>query len=269
VQQQIIIEKLMTDILGERGDAIPERPTRVAEQSRESQLPKRFYDDVSVARREGLLAVELDGRPIKTPGKQSLAFESLVVAEAVAEEWRGQSERIDPMTMPLTRLANTAIDGVATDMQAVKEDIVRYAGTDLLCYRAGRPQGLIDRQNALWDPLIDWAQAALGVRLALAEGVMHVEQPEGSIAAFSAHIGQINNPLKLAALHVATSITGSAILATALLRGKVSLDEAWEISHVDEDWNIAEWGEDKEVAQRRAARFVDMKAAALVLEQAA
>ena len=259
----------MADILGERDDAVPERPTRVAELSRESRLPKRFYKQAAVAKRDGSLAVELDGRSVKTPGKNLLAFSSQTVAEAIADEWRDQGERIDPLTMPLTRLANTAIDGVATDMQAVKEDIIRYCGTDMLCYRAGRPQGLIDRQNALWDPLIDWAQAALGVRLALAEGVMHVEQPEGSIAAFSAHIGQVNDPMALAALHVATSTTGSAILATALLKGEVSLDEAWEIAHVDEDWNIAEWGEDEEATQRRAARFVDMKAAVLVLKQAA
>lgn len=258
----------MADILSERDDAVPERPTRVSEPSRKSQLPRRFYKEVSVAERDGLLAVELDGRPIKTPGKQSLAFKRQMVADAVAEEWRGQGVHIDPMTMPLTRLANTAMDGVATDMQTVKEDIVRYAGTDMLCYRADRPQGLIDRQTVLWDPLVDWAQAALGVRLALAEGVMHVEQPEGAIAAFSSHVGQVNQPLTLAALHVATSITGSAILATALLKGEVTLDQAWKIAHVDEDWNIAEWGEDEEAAERRATRFVDMKAAALVLEQA-
>ncbi|MGI9357515.1 MAG: ATP12 family chaperone protein [Rhizobiaceae bacterium] len=259
----------MADILGERDDAVPQRPTRVSEMSRESQLPRRFYKDVLVTERKGRLVAELDGRPIKTPGKQLLAFESPIIADAVAEEWRGQRERIDPMSMPLTRLAHSAIDGVAIDMQAVKEDVVRYAGTDLLCYRAGRPQGLIDRQMALWDPLIDWAQAALSVRLALAEGVMHVEQPERSIAAFSAHVGDVNDPLTLAALHVATSITGSAILAMALLKGEVGLDKAWQIAHVDEDWNIADWGVDDEAAHRRAARFVDMKAAALVLEQAA
>ncbi len=257
----------MSDILGERDEAVPAQPTRVAEPSRESQLPKRFYKDASVAERDGKYAVELDGRSVKTPGKQALAFASLTIAEVVVEEWRSQKEHIDPLTMPMTRLANTAIDGVASDMQAVKEDVVRYAGTDMLCYRTSGPQGLIDRQNEMWDPLIDWAQATLGARLSLAEGVMHVQQPEGSIAAFSAHVGQIDDPMTLAALHVATSITGSAIIAMSVFKGEHTLEEAWDIAHVDEDWNIAEWGEDEEAVQRRAARFIDMRAAAVVLEQ--
>ncbi len=258
----------MSDILGERDKAVPDRPTRVAEPSRESQLPKRFYEDVSVALHDDAYAIELDGRTVKTPGKKLLGFTTPSIADAVAEEWQAQLEHIDPMTMPMTRLANTAIDGVASDMQAVKEDIVRYAGTDMLCYRANGPQGLIDRQNALWDPLIDWAHRALGVRLSLAEGLMHIEQPEGAIAAFNAHIGHINDPMTLAALHVATSISGSAIIAISILRKERTLDEAWEIAHVDEDWNIAEWGEDEEAAERRAARFVDMRSAAFVLVQA-
>ena len=259
----------MADILGERDETYPDRTTRVAEQSRESQLPKRFYKDVAIAERDGLFSVELDGRSVKTPGKRPLAFAVRAIANAAVEEWRAQEDHIDPVTMPMTRLANTAIDGVALDMQAVKEDIIRYSGTDMLCYRASSPKGLVDQQNKLWDPLIDWAQSALGARFSLAEGVIHVEQPEASIAAFSAHVGQVNDPLTLAALHVATTITGSAILSIALLKGERSLNEAWQIAHVDEDWNIEQWGEDEEAKERRAARLIDMRAAAIVLEQAA
>ncbi|MDD9909748.1 MAG: ATPase [Ahrensia sp.] len=259
----------MSDILGERDAAVPKDLTRVAEPSRESQLPKRFYDVASVEPGEGGFLIQLDGRSVKTPGRATLAFSSPDIAQRVADEWQAQSERIDPLTMPMTRLANTALDGVASDMQAVKEDIVRYAGTDMLCYRADRPDGLVNRQNALWDPLIDWAQAGLGVRLALAQGVVHVAQPQASIAAFNVHLGAIDDPLALAALHVATSITGSAVIAMALYKGESDLPTAWEAAHVDEDWNIAEWGEDEEAKQRRAARHVDMEAAAFVLGQSA
>ena len=259
----------MADILGERDDNIPDRPSRVSEPSRESQLPKKFYDDVSVTERNGQFAIELDGKSAKTPEKSMLAFSNAAIAEVAALEWREQGERIDPMTMPMTRLANTAIDGVATDMQAVKEDIIRYAGTDMLCYRADGPAGLVDRQTSLWDPIIDWAQSALSVRFTLAEGVMHVEQNPQAIGAFGVHVGQIDDPLTLAALHVATSITGSAILAMALLKDEVELKQAWEVAHVDEDWNISQWGEDEDAMQRREKRLVDMTAAAFVLEQTA
>ena len=257
----------MRDILGDRDGAVPDVPTRVAEPSRESQLPKRFYDDVSVVQEEGQFLIHLDKRSVKTPGRNLLSLPVQSLADDVAAEWQAQSERIDPMTMPFTRLLNTAVDGVATDMQAVKEDIVRYSGTDLLCYRASGPEGLVKRQMELWDPWIDWAQAVLGCRFDLAEGVMHVEQPAESIAAFSAHVGLINDPLILASTHVVMTLTGSATLAMAVQKGELGCDDAWLAAHVDEDWNIAEWGEDEEAAERRAKRFVDMKAACRVIEE--
>ncbi len=251
----------MSDILGERDPHVPQIPSRVAEPSRESQLPKRFYKDVDVVFAEDRFTVTLDGKPVKTPGRLPLALASRDAIDLLAHEWKAQTERIDPMTMPVTRLVNTALDGVASDMQAVKEDIIRYAGTDLLCYRAGSPAGLVDLQTAHWDPLIDWAQAQLGARFVLAEGLMHVLQPPESIAAFGVHVAAIDDPVVLAATHVVTSLTGSAIIAMAVYRGELDRDEAWAAAHVDEDWNRSQWGEDEEASEIRAKRFKDMKAA--------
>ena len=257
----------MRDILGERDASVPDTKTRVAEPSRESQLPKRFYESATVEAVDGSFRPELDGRPIRTPGRAFVAATQRPIAERLAQEWGEQGERIDPMTMPLTRLVNTAIDGVATDMQAVREDIVRYAGTDLICYRAGEPEGLVTAQNEHWDPMVDWAQSTLGCRFILAEGVMHVTQPPESLAAFGTHVAAITDPLRLAALHVVTSLTGSATLAMAVAKGELECDEAWKAAHVDEDWNISQWGEDAEAKALRDRRFREMTEACFVLEQ--
>jgi len=251
----------MADILGERDENVPETPTRVSEPSRKSQLPKRFYQNVIVAEEDGLHVVKLDGRPVKTPGKAPLGSSSPDIAEVMASEWRDQVEVIDPMSMPVTRLVNTAIDGVASDLQVVQEDIVRFASSDMLCYRSDGPDGLDDLHREHWDPMIDWAHVALGARFSLAQGIVFVEQPADAMTAFNSHVGQIDDPLALAACHLVTSLTGSAIVAMAVYKGEIDLDEAWKIAHVDEDWNIAHWGEDDEARQRRAARLVDMKAA--------
>ena len=163
--------------------------------------------------------------------------------------------------MPLTRLVNTAIDGVANDPQAVIEDLLRFAGTDLLCYRADGPQRLVDRQTDLWDPVIDWAHATLGARLVLAEGVIHVEQPREAINALGIHVAAHDDPIALASLHSMTSLTGSALLALAVAREFLSAGEAWSAAHVDEDWNLEQWGQDAEAAARRAFRWGEMQAA--------
>ena len=257
----------MGDILGDRDEAVPDRPTRVSEPSRESQLPKRFYKQAGVADEDGQFAVVLDNRQVRTPGKASLAVPSEIIAQSIADEWHAQGERIDPMTMPLTRLVNTAIDGVANEMQGVKEDIIRYAGTDLLCYRVETPDGLVARQIEHWDPLLEWAQTTLGTRFVLAGGVMHVVQPVESIAAFSTHVGLIDEPLVLASAHVVTSLTGSAILAMAVVKGELGAEEAWQIAHLDEVWNEEQWGEDAEATERRSKRFVDMKAACFAIRE--
>jgi chaperone required for assembly of F1-ATPase len=187
-------------------------------------------------------------------------------ATLVADEFAAQGEVIDPVTMPVMRLVNTAVDGVATDPQAVLEDVLRFASSDLLCYRADAPQGLVDRQNKHWDPVLDWAQSKLGARFNLAEGVIHVEQPRETIAVLGSHLAQRAEPMRLAAIHVMTSLTGSALLALAVDFGEIDGEEAWTAGHVDEDWQIEHWGQDAEAVARRSARKRDMMAAVNLLE---
>jgi len=184
----------------------------------------------------------------------------------IADEFSAQEKEIDPARMPATRLANTAIDGIVNDPQAVLEDVLRFASSDMLCYRAGSPERLVNRQTELWDPLIDWAASDLGARFVLAEGVIHVEQPREALGAFSVHLGQFNDPFAIAALHTITTLTGSAILALAVAKGEITGAESWKLAHVDEDWTIEHWGEDAEAAARRAVREREMMAAVKMLE---
>lgn len=227
-------------------------PNRRAQNQMKRPLPKRFYKDVSVAPEGQGFAVLLDGKPVRTPGRALLVMPSEPAARLVADEFAAQGELIDPATMPVYRLANTAIDGVAADPQAVLEDILRFASSDLLCYRAGYPDALVNRQAELWDPVIDWARSALGARMALAEGVMHVEQPRESLAAIGVHLSQRTEPMRLAALHVITSLTGSALLALALDFGELDADAAWAAAQLDEDFQAEQWGRDSEAMARTA-----------------
>ncbi|MCT8996979.1 ATP12 family chaperone protein [Chelativorans intermedius] len=241
-------------------------PVRRAQKQMRKPLPRRFYKNVSVAGEGESYSVLLDGRAVRTPAGNTLALPNAQAAQLVAQEYDAQGEEIDPMTMPVTRLVNTAIDGVASDTQAVAEDILRFASSDLLCYRAEGPERLVEQQAQAWDPVLDWVEAELGARFVLAEGVMHVEQPRQTIAAVAAYLRPRRAPLRLAALHVMTTLTGSALLALAVEAGAIEAEEAWRAAHVDEDWNIAQWGEDAEAAARRAARRRDMMGAVALLK---
>jgi chaperone required for assembly of F1-ATPase len=241
-------------------------PVRRAQIQMKTHLPKRFYKTVSVAPVDNGFAVHLDGKPVRTPAKALLALPTEAAAALVADEFAAQGETIDPVTMPVMRLVNTAIDGVASDPQAVLEDILRFASSDLLCYRADAPQGLVDWQNQHWDPVIDWARATLGARFNLAEGIIHVEQPRETIAVLGSHLAQRADPLRLAAIHVMTSLTGSALLALAVDLGELDAEAAWAAGHVDEDWQIEHWGQDAEAVARRSGRKRDMMAAIGLLE---
>jgi chaperone required for assembly of F1-ATPase len=234
--------------------------------SRAANLPKRFYKDVTIKDEEGGAAsLLLDGKPVRTPGKALLAMPKRALAEAAAEEWRAQQDRIDPSTMPLTKLANSAIDGVRGREQTVIDDILKYAGSDLLCYRAEGPKGLVASQTKHWDPVLAWAKSTLDVPLNLAEGVVHVAQPQASLERIRRALADLD-PFSLAALHVMTTLTGSALIALAVLRGRLTPEQAWQAAHVDEDFQISQWGEDAEAAHRRANSRRDFDAAARVLE---
>ena len=226
---------------------------------------KRFYARATMEGEEGGFALRLDGKRAMTPGRRALAVPDRRLADAIAAEWNSQGELIDPLSMPVTRLANSAIDGVASRLGDVRAEVLACAGTDLLCCRAGEPEGLVARQAAAWDPILRWAEQRYGVRFLLAEGMVHVQQPETTIAALSAAIDAFDDPFRLAGLSLATTLTGSALVALALAEGALDVDAAWAAAHVDEDWNIEKWGADSEAMQRRARRFEDFKAAALAL----
>ena len=226
-----------------------------------ANLPKRFYKTVAVKDEGAGASLLLDGKPVRTPGKALLALPTAALAEAIAQEWRDQGERIDPATMPLTRLANSAIDGVSGREDAVIDDIMAHAASDLLCYRAAGPRGLTDAQAKHWDPVLAWARDALGAPLTLAEGVVHVTQPEASLKRLREQFPG-RNAFSLAALHVMTALTGSALLALAVAQGRLTPEEAWQAAHVDEDWQISQWGEDAEAKARREHRWRDFAAAA-------
>ena len=257
----------MRDILSDLdlGEDKLSDPVRETQAGLKKALPRRFYKQAAVMPgAEGGFVVALDGKPVRTPSRQELGVAHAGLAEALAAEWEAQKDKIDPATMPLTRLVNTAIDGVAAAQEEVFEEILRYAGSDLLCYRADAPEALVAREAELWDPYLDWA-ASMGARLVLSEGIVHVEQPAEAIRAVAALLRRYATPLQLTALHTVTSLTGSLILALALAEGQADADEIWAAAHVDEDFNIAHWGEDHEAAARRAKRLIDFEAAVLIL----
>ena len=249
---------IFTDFTPDLSDPDPVRRSQIA---MKKPLAKRFYKEVTVKSGETGFAIELDGRTIKTPARNSLVVPTERLAEMIATEWQKQQDNIDPLTMPVTRLVNTALDGIATDPRPVLDDIVRYAGIDLLCYRAESPRELVQRQAEQWDPLLDWA-AGFGARFILAGGVIHQQQPAGAIVAFEAVLLKYRSPLQLASLHTITSLTGSAILALAFAERLLPRDEIWAIAHVDEDWTNEKWGSDDEADHRRLLRFGEFTTAA-------
>jgi chaperone required for assembly of F1-ATPase len=227
-------------------------------------LPKRFYKVVSVGGEDGEYSILLDGRPVRTPAKRHLAVPTRALADAIGAEWAAQGERINPSTMPLSKLAITAIDGVTLHAADVAAEIVQFAGSDLLCYRAGAPEELIALQAAVWDPILDWVRADLGAVFRLAKGVVPVAQPKEALEKVAAAIAPFD-AMALTALHVMTTLLGSAVLALAHAKGRISADEAWAAAHIDEDWQIAKWGVDFEAAARRATRLREFQAASRFL----
>lgn len=240
-------------------------PLDAARAGLQPTLPRRFYREAGVAQVPEGYVLTLDGRPARTPAKAPLALPTRRAAEAVAAEWARQGELIDPAGMPLTRLANSAIDGVAHRRDDVRDDVARYGSSDLLCYRAEDPRRLVARQSEVWDPVLAWADEALGARFVVATGVMFREQPAETLAAVARAVAAHDDPFALAGLSTMTSLTGSVVLALAVARGRLSAQQAWIAAHIDEDFQMEVWGEDDEAMLRRAARWRDMEAAAALI----
>ena len=243
-----------------------ENPMTRAQKAMLTPMPKRFYKDVSVGEAEGQFQVLLDGKPVRTPAKAYLQFPTRAAAELVAAEFSAQEKEINPAFMPVTRLANTVIDGVINELDAVRDEVSRYAGNDMLCYRAESPDALVMRQVEQWDPYLEWFRTRHGVRFYLTEGVIHVEQPKEALEQARIAISSITNPWVVAVLHTFTTLTGSAVLALAAVEGHASAADAWNTAHLEEDWTNDQWGADFEAEARRANRWIDMDAADRLLK---
>jgi chaperone required for assembly of F1-ATPase len=213
---------------------------------------KRFYKEVTLEPAEGGTRLLLDGRPVKTPAKHVLEVPAGAFAEAVAEEWASQGEDIDPATMPLTRLANTVIDGVAARAEEVRASLCGYGETDLICHWAEAPQSLVERQAAAWQPVLDWF-AARGAAFQPVQGIVAQGQDNSALDKLASEIAALDL-FALAALHEMTSLTGSVLLALAAVRGGIEVDAVWEAAHIDERFQIEQWGEDAEARARYESR---------------
>jgi chaperone required for assembly of F1-ATPase len=253
----------MRELFDEGAGPSPLDPQEAVRRATRTPQRKRFYTQAGVIAADGGFAVTLDGRPIRTPSGRVVTVPQREIAEAVAAEWDAQKETIDPLSMPMTRFANSVVDAVIDRVDIVRDDVAKYLRSDLLFYRAGHPEALVAREAAQWDGVLDWARDTLGAHFILSQGIMHVSQPDAAVEAARAALP--SDPWSVAALHVVTTLTGSALLALALAHGVLDPDQVWAAAHVEEDWNAEKWGVDQETAARRAARLVDFRAATTIL----
>lgn len=221
---------------------------------------KRFWREVSVKDGE----IRLDDRPVRTPGRAPLAIPYPRLAEAIAEEWRAVEGDIDPRAMPLTGLANAAIDRIATDSVTFAAGLARYGESDLLCYRAETPAELVARQQAAWGPLLDWAQRRYDVHFEVTTSVIHTPQPAATLARLAEAVAA-RNAFELAGLSPVVTVTGSLVAALALLEGAADAETVWRAAEVDEDWQAEQWGEDDLAQRARAVHRADFDAGARFL----
>ncbi|WP_279098829.1 ATP12 family chaperone protein [Bartonella apis] len=240
-------------------------PVKQAQLLSKRELPKRFYKEAFVKDEGGEFSVVLDGKTVKTPARHKLVLPNRALAEMVAHELNSQQQTIDPAKMPVTRLVNSILDGVVDNLDVVRHDILEFVGNDMLFYRADSPKELVERQHHHWDPILEWIRKDYGARFMLTEGVMFVKQPDDSISAIGEALEAIESPYVLAALHSITTLCGSALIALAVWKGKISLPEAWKLAHLDEDWTIEHWGEDAEAKEKRAYHQAEYEAAAATI----
>jgi chaperone required for assembly of F1-ATPase len=212
-----------------------------------------------VVQHDAGFALRLDGKPVKTPAGKPLSAPTRPLAEGIAAEWRAQGETIAPETMPLTKTLNTVLDRVAAHRSAIIDELTKYAQSDLLCYRAADPDELVRRQSAAWDPWLAWAENRFGARLRVATGMTYVEQPADAVVRLREAISG-HDDHRLAALHAATTITGSAVLGLAFVAGALSADDAFVAAHVDETFQEERWGRDAEAQDARERRLAALRA---------
>jgi chaperone required for assembly of F1-ATPase len=226
---------------------------------------KRFWKSAAAVEMDRGYAVELDGRPVKTPARAELAVPTSALAEAIAAEWNDSPEEVDPRTMPLTGLANAAIDRVAPDKDAFAAGLARYGESDLTCYRAEGPETLVKRQTESWDALLGWARRRYDVDFATCSGVMHVPQPEETVRKLG-HAVAMLDAFRLAGLSPLVTIGGSLVAGLAVLEKMMPASEAWEAVSLDDRWQMEQWGADAEAEAALDARRRDFLAGARFLE---
>lgn len=214
---------------------------------------KRFYKAAAVRESGGEYEILLDERPVKTPARQPLAVPSRALADAIAAEWNGQGEEVDPRSMPFTGLANAAIDRVAPDPDAFARSLALFGESDLLCYRAERPAALVARQAEVWDPLLAWARRRFDMDFEVVQGIMHRPQPQMTLRQLDFAISSYS-AFQLAGLSPLVTIGGSLVIALALAEDAIDLDTAWAAASLDEAWQFEQWGEDAEAAKVLEAR---------------
>jgi len=254
---------MMRELFDEVAGQSPLDPQEAARRGTRTPQRKRLYTKAGVIEADGGFAITLDGKPIRTPSGRVITAPSRDIAEAISAEWNAQKDTIDPLSMPITRFANSVIEAVVDRVDDVTADIAKYFSSDLLFYRAAHPEALVARETAHWDGVLFWAADSLGAHFILGQGIVHVRQPDAAIAAARAALP--SDPWMVASMHVVTTLTGSALLALALLHGAREGDQVWAAAHVEEDFNAEQWGLDEEAAARRAARLVDFQAATRVL----
>jgi chaperone required for assembly of F1-ATPase len=226
---------------------------------------KRFWKTAAaVADENGQWRIELDGRPVRTPARALLLLPGEELARDAAAEWQSAGETVDPRAMPLTGLANAAVDHVAPKPDAFAESLARYAASDLLCYRADSPTKLVAAEAAAWDPLLQWARRRFDIDFRVTDGVSPVDQPQATLDQLTQAVHALD-PFRLAALSPLVTIGGSLVAGLALLEGAASVDEAWAAVSLGERWQLEQWGSDEEAEKALAARETDFRAAARFL----
>ena len=253
------------DWFDEGRDPAQDDPVRAARLGMKPPLPKRFYGDVGIGEVGGRHAVLLDGRPARTRGKAILAGPNAAVAQLLAAEWAAQTAEINPATMPATRIVHAALDSVAQAMDEVRADILKYAASDLVCYRAADPVRLVEQQKQHWDPVLAHIRARYGAVFLLSEGITFVNQPGESLERLSPRLWAVSEPIALSALHVLTTVSGSALIAIAVADGALDTQAGFDAGECDADYEASIWGIDEEAAERRALRLSDFKAATALL----
>ena len=222
---------------------------------------KRFYKEANAVEAEGRWQIQLDGRPVRTPARALLALPTQTLGEAVAQEWASQGEDIDPASMPMTGIANAALDHVVPDPAAFAAPIIAYGESDLLCYRADGPEVLVERQAAAWGPLLDWAEGRYGAKFIVTSGIVHVTQPPETLERLAKHVAVLD-PFLLAPLALLVTMSGSLVIGLAAVERALPPQQLWQAAELDELWQAEQWGDDDQALARRAQRHEEFLTAA-------